>query len=63
MKVGDTVKIEKEWSAKLGHKPGWAHFAWDRLGLVLGFEYGMVQVFWGEDFPCEDEYLDQLLVV
>ena len=59
MKIGDTVIIEREWS----RESGWKHFAWERLGLVLGFDGDLVQVFWGEDFPCEEEYPDQLVVV
>ena len=51
MKIGDAVMLIRRCKS------------WDRLGLVLGFQGGYVQVFWGEDFPCEDEYPDQLEVV
>lgn len=34
-----------------------------RIGLVLGFESGFVLVFWGADYPCEDEYPEQLVLV
>jgi len=58
MKVGDTVKLNQVFDpASL------SMVDWDRLGLVLGFNCGLVQVFWGEDFPCEDEYPEQLVVV
>ncbi len=60
MKVGDTVKLADFGHHELHEAP---EFGWDRLGLVLGFEHGLVQVFWGEDFPCEDEYHDQLAVL
>ena len=49
MKIGDTVM------SSVDH--------WKRLGLILGFEVGYVLVFWGEDFPCEKEYPEQLQVV
>ena len=60
MKVGDTVMIDRSWGRAMS---GWKHIAWERLGLVLGFDGDLVQVFWGEDFPCEEEYHDQLVVV
>ncbi len=50
MKVGDSVIL-----ADRG--------VWCRIGLVLGFERNMVLVFWGEDFPHEEEYFDQLEVI
>ena len=59
MKIGDTVIINRTWFSG----SGWTHFAWERLGLVLGFDGDLVQIFWGEDFPCEEEYPDQLVVV
>tara|TARA_Y100000817_G_scaffold91233_1_gene71015 strand:- start:139 stop:318 length:180 start_codon:yes stop_codon:yes gene_type:complete len=59
MKIGDTVIINRTWFPG----SGWTHFAWERLGLVLGFDGDLVQIFWGEDFPCEEEYPDQLVVV
>jgi hypothetical protein len=39
---------------------------WNRIGLILGFDYaygGLVLVFWGTDFPCEEEYREQLVVL
>ena len=53
MKAGDTVMLT---AAGAPHH-------WTRVGLVLGWSRGMVLVFWGEDFPCEPEYLEQLKVV
>ena len=54
MKVGDTVIM-----LPVGIGP-----AWQRVGLVLGYTRdNMVLVFWGEDFPCEEEYREQLEVV
>ena len=61
MKVGDTVMINREWSKKWCIR--WKHVAWERVGLVLGFDGDLAQVFWGEDFPFEEEYPDQLEVV
>jgi hypothetical protein len=60
MKVGDTVRMSNDRSGCT---------MWHRVGLVLGYSrdmesgYGMVLVFWGEDFPCEEEYPEQLQVV
>ncbi len=56
MKVGDSVI-----SIPQGITSCWS--AWERIGLVLGFDGSMVFVFWGEDFPYEEEYRDQLMVV
>jgi hypothetical protein len=53
MKVGDSVMM-----LPIGDGP-----AWRRVGLVLEFSRHMVLVFWGEDFPCEEEYREQLEVV
>jgi len=53
MKVGDQVMCSG------GHSVS----EWDRIGLVLGWSAGMVLVFWGEDFSCEPEYPEQLVVV
>lgn len=50
MRAGDSVVLIAPWG-------------WDRIGLVLGWSAGMVLVFWGEDFPCESEYSEQLAVV
>ncbi len=36
---------------------------WGRVGLVLEFHRDMVLVFWGTDYPCEEEYPEQLQVV
>ena len=66
MKVGDSV-ILREDDIDL----------WNRVGLVLGFKSsayeehdylrglhdGIVVVFWGEDFPYEEEYFEQLEVI
>ena len=59
MKVGDSViMLPLGISVHLGCE------AWKRVGLVLGFNRdNMVLVFWGEDFPCEEEYREQLEVV
>ncbi len=55
LSVGDSVMM------RLGR---WdAERKWSRVGLVLGFARGMVLVFWGADFPCEEEYYEQLVVV
>lgn len=51
MKVGDSVMV-------LDYTD-----PWDRIGLVLGFHDSMVLVFWGEEFPCEEEYYEFLVVV
>ena len=51
MKVGDSVAMTRH------------SFGWDRIGLVLGFKRDKVLVFWGEDFPCEEEYPEQLVVM
>ena len=57
MKVGDTVRVSP-W------QQGWPAAPWKRLGLVLGFRPGgYVLVYWGEDFPCEEEYPEQLEVM
>ena len=54
MKVGDLVKIDKE---KVG-------FGWNRVGLALKLEgHQRVFVYWGSDFPFEEEYFHQLEVV
>ena len=54
MKVGDSVMMVRI------HLPP----QWQRIGLVLGYTRdNMVLVFWGEDFPCEEEYREQLEVV
>ena len=53
MKVGDSVVLTNQ--------NAWGDFP--RIGLVLGFEYGRVLVFWGTDYGCEPEYPEQLLVV
>lgn len=55
MNVGDSVM----YSNILRQDEGW----WDRCGLVLGFHYGQVLIFWGEDYPAEEEYPDDLEVV
>ena len=52
MKVGDSVMLTGPLAGQ-----------WIRIGLVLGYSSGMVLVFWGEDFPCEEEYPEQLQVV
>jgi len=53
MKVGDSVVVCSSMEGR-----------WHRVGLVLGFNRdNMVLVFWGEDFPCEEEYREQLEVV
>jgi len=52
MKNGDSVMLT-----------GVGTTQWIRIGLVLGYSRGMVLVFWGEDFPCEEEYPEQLQVV
>lgn len=56
MKIGDSVMMRlNRWEADR---------KWDRVGLVLQFaSRGMVLVFWGADFPCEEEYPEQLVVV
>jgi len=58
-KIGDTVML------RLNRWPGVpGDFENARVGLVLGFaNRGMVLVFWGEDFPCEEEYREQLVVI
>ena len=61
MKVGDTVQLAGD--RQVFNPSSLSMVSWDRTGLVLGFSRGLVQVFWGEDFPCEDEYPDQLVVV
>ena len=54
MRVGDTVRMS----------PNCRPESWRRLGLVLGFKPGgYVLVYWGEDFPCEEEYPEQLEVM
>ena len=53
MKVGDTVRMCNDWRNPM----------WHRIGLVLGYSRDMILVFWGEDFPCEEEYREQLEVV
>ena len=58
MKVGDSVVINY-----CPDSDEMSHIAWKRIGLVLGFAGDLVQVFWGEDFPCEEEYPFQLEVV
>jgi|TARA_B110000196_G_scaffold239596_1_gene208047 hypothetical protein len=55
MTVGDSVIM------RLNRWDGEAR--WNRIGLVLGFEMGRVLVFWGADFPCEEEYHEQLVVI
>ena len=52
MKVGDSVMLTNALVEQ-----------WIRIGLVLGYSRGMVLVFWGEDFPCEEEYPEQIRVV
>ena len=52
VKVGDSVMLT---GALAGQ--------WIRIGLVLGYSRGMVLVFWGEDFPYEEEYPEQIQVV
>ena len=54
MKVGDTVRMSNDRSGCT---------MWHRVGLVLGYSRDMGLVFWGEDFPCEEEYPEQLQVV
>ena len=55
LSIGDAVML------RLGR---WdADRKWSRVGLVLGFARGMVVVFWGEDFPCEEENIEQLVAV
>jgi hypothetical protein len=54
MKVGDQVMC-------LGFGNG--DTGWDRIGLVLELHRDMVLVFWGDDYPCEEEYPEQLQVV
>ena len=51
MKVGDSVMVHP------------AVGGWNRIGLVLGFRACWVLVFWGEDFPYEEEYPEQLMAV
>ena len=59
MKVGDSVIM-----LPLGTSTYLGCEAWKRVGLVLGFSRdNMILVFWGEDFPCEEEYREQLEVV
>jgi hypothetical protein len=54
MKVGDLVRM----------LPFGAGITWQRIGLVLGCTRdNTVLVFWGEDFPHEEEYREQLEVV
>ena len=52
---GDQVMVRKEVGTQ----------EWTRIGLVLGWDerWNFVLVFWGEDFPCEEEYPEQLQVV
>jgi len=58
MKIGDSVRmLPLRTSTYLGCED------WQRIGLVLGYSRDMVLVFWGEDFPCEEEYREQLEVV
>ena len=52
MKIGDSVVVCPSMEGR-----------WHRIGLVLGFRACWVLVFWGEDFPCEEEYPDQLMTV
>ena len=55
LSVGDSVMMRlNRWDADR---------KWERIGLVLGFARGMVLVFWGEDFPCEEEYCEQLIPI
>ena len=54
MKIGDSVMC-------LGFGTG--DTGWDRIGLVLELHRDMVLVFWGADYPCEEEYPEQLQVV
>ena len=50
MKVGDLVRL--------------SDLSWQRVGLVVGYtNNNMVLVFWGEDFPHEEEYREQLVVM
>lgn len=58
--IGDSVMMRvNRWDGRLGELAGQP-----RVGLVLGFALrGMVLVFWGEDFPCEEEYREQLAIV
>ena len=54
LKAGDSVMLTKAGTQE-----------WTRIGLVLGWDerWNFVLVFWGEDFPCEEEYPEQLQVV
>jgi len=55
MKTGDLVRMLP--------LPG-EREAWQRAGLVLGYTRdNTVLVFWGEDFPHEEEYREQLEVI
>ncbi|HIE83866.1 MAG TPA: hypothetical protein EYQ00_08490 [Dehalococcoidia bacterium] len=58
MKVGDSVMC-----LGFGAGDGGVDTGWDRIGLVLELHRDMVLVFWGEDYPCEEEYPEQLQVV
>jgi hypothetical protein len=33
------------------------------VGLVIGFERGLVEVYWNKDFPYESEYPEQLEII
>ena len=52
MKKGDLVKLVSS------EDETW----WSRCGLIIGFRKGFVQVHWGEDFPMEEEYPEDLMV-
>jgi hypothetical protein len=54
MKVGDSVMMVVDSTYPT---------QWQRIGLVLGYSRNMVLIFWGEDFPCEEEYREQLEVI
>jgi len=63
VKVGDSVMmvVGSTYPTRVGDA---YPTQWQRIGLVLGYTRdNMVLVFWGEDFPCEEEYREQLEVV
>lgn len=63
MKVGDTVVMVRDtYNARVSD---WLSEILDSnwVGLILGFKGGLVEVYWNEEFPCEEEYPEQLAVV
>ena len=51
MKIGDSVMIKAP------------NDGWNNIGLVLGFRRVFVLVYWGPEFPHEEEYHEDLEVI